>query len=235
MPNSDWGTTTTPSSATRTLTDVVGGAALPTNVSHFGALANAAGFLKNDGSGGLSYDNTPQNTALWGSITGTSAQAAPAGGWTGNHGAMSMGTLSATSGSFTLPVVCHSMSAGANFTGNWSGANYWGIGPISSHGIRLGMVNSSNAFMTPPGDMSLQVDASVSMTALTATTGTFSAPVRPGSYTVATLPAGTVGQMAYATDARKAGEGSGAGTGLLLVYTNGNWRDPSQAYAVATA
>jgi hypothetical protein len=84
------------------------------------------------------------------------------------------GPLSATSGSFTLPVVCHSMTTGANFTGNWLGANYWGIGPISSHGIRLGMVDSSNAFMTPPGDMSLQIDASVSMGALTATSGTFS-------------------------------------------------------------
>jgi hypothetical protein len=67
----------------------------------FGSLTNAAGFLKNNGSGVLSYDNTPQNTALWGSITGASAQAAPAGGWTGNHGAMSMGALSATTGSFT--------------------------------------------------------------------------------------------------------------------------------------
>jgi hypothetical protein len=97
----------------------------------------------------------------------------PIGGTTGTFS----GALSATSGSFTLPVVCHSMSVGANFTGNWSGANYWGIGPISAHGIRLGMVDSSNAFMTPPGDMSLQIDASVSMGALTATTGTFSGNV----------------------------------------------------------
>jgi hypothetical protein len=68
-----------------------------TNLTTFGSLANAVGFLKNNGSGVLSYDNTPQNTALWGSITGASAQAAPAGGWTGNHGAMSMGALTASS------------------------------------------------------------------------------------------------------------------------------------------
>jgi hypothetical protein len=70
----------------------------------FGSLANAPGFPKNDGSGVLSYDNTPQNTALWGSITGTSAQAAPAGGWTGNHGAMSMGALAATTGTFSSTI-----------------------------------------------------------------------------------------------------------------------------------
>jgi hypothetical protein len=62
----------------------------------FGSLANATGFLKNNGSGVLSYDNTPQNTALWGSITGASAQAAPAGGWTGNHGPVNVTTLKAT-------------------------------------------------------------------------------------------------------------------------------------------
>jgi hypothetical protein len=63
MPNSDWGMTSTPSSATRTLTDVVGGTAL-----------------------------------LWGSITGTSSQAAPPGGWTGNHGPVNVTTLTATAG-----------------------------------------------------------------------------------------------------------------------------------------
>jgi hypothetical protein len=67
----------------------------------FGSLANATGFLKNNGSGVLSYDNTPQNTALWGSITGASAQAAPAGGWTGNHGAFAVGALTATQATIT--------------------------------------------------------------------------------------------------------------------------------------
>jgi hypothetical protein len=58
MPNSNWATTSTPTSTTRTTTDVVGGAALPTNVSHFGSLANATGWLKNDGSGNFSYTLT---------------------------------------------------------------------------------------------------------------------------------------------------------------------------------
>jgi hypothetical protein len=105
------------------------------------------------------------------------------------NNAVSIGALSATSGSFTLPVVCHSMSTGANFTGNWSGANYWGIGPISAHGIRLGMVDSSNAFMTPPGDMSLQIDASVSMSA-----GTINGPVEIGTGADKTsINSGTIG------------------------------------------
>jgi hypothetical protein len=70
----------------------------------FGSLANAAGFLKNDGTGVLSYDDTPQNTALWGSVTGASAQEAPAGGWTGNHGAVNMTALTATTGTFSSTI-----------------------------------------------------------------------------------------------------------------------------------
>jgi hypothetical protein len=131
----------------------------------FGSLANAAGFLKNNGSGVLSYDNTPQNTALWGSITGASVQAAPAGGWTGNHGAMSMGALTATSGTFSLPIACTQSTTGySNFNGNWSGYNNWGIGPISAHGLRLGMIDPpTKAFMAAPGDMSLQIDSSLTV------------------------------------------------------------------------
>lgn len=59
--------------------------------------------------------------------------------------------------------------------------------------------------------------------------------VNPGTYTVATLPAGTASAMVYATNGRKTGEGAGLGTGVLAIYTNGAWRDPSQAYAVVVA
>jgi hypothetical protein len=130
--------------------------------------------------------------------------------------------LSATSGSFTLPVVCHSMSTGSNFTGNWTGANYWGIGPISAHGIRLGMVDASNAFMSPPGDMSLQIDGSVSMAALTATTGAFSSSVSMGALTATT---GTFGVSVYITNTNTGINGSGfslnAGNGYALRFWNG--------------
>lgn len=46
-----------------------------------------------------------------------------------------------------------------------------------------------------------------------------------GRYTVATLPATpTNNPLAYATNGRKVGEGSGAGTGVPVYYSNGAWR-----------
>ena len=43
-------------------------------------------------------------------------------------------------------------------------------------------------------------------------------------YTVATLPAGSEGMQAYATDGRKAGEAAGLGTGVPVYFSNGIWR-----------
>lgn len=43
-------------------------------------------------------------------------------------------------------------------------------------------------------------------------------------YTVAQLPAGKEGYIAYATNGRKTGEGAGAGTGVPVYYSNGKWR-----------
>lgn len=45
-----------------------------------------------------------------------------------------------------------------------------------------------------------------------------------GAFTVATLPAGTAGAIAYASNGRKVGEGSGSGTGVPVYYSNGEWR-----------
>ena len=45
-------------------------------------------------------------------------------------------------------------------------------------------------------------------------------PLRPGVYTVSTLPSGcTPGQLAYASDARKSGEAAGAGSGSPVICT----------------
>jgi len=44
------------------------------------------------------------------------------------------------------------------------------------------------------------------------------------NYLVASLPVGIEGQLAYALDGRKIGEGSGAGTGVPVFYSNGFWR-----------
>lgn len=66
------------------------------------------------------------------------------------------------------------------------------------------------------------------------TTLDVSGPVRPGSYTVATLPAGVPGALAFASNGRKVGEAAGAGTGILVVYSNSSWRRPSDDTAAAS-
>lgn len=44
------------------------------------------------------------------------------------------------------------------------------------------------------------------------------------SYTVAGLPTGAAGMIAYASDGRKNGEGGGAGTGVLVFHDGTAWR-----------
>ncbi len=61
------------------------------------AALSGTGFVKST-AGTISYDTNTYalaSAAVWGGITGASAQAAPAGGWTGNHGAMAVGALTA--------------------------------------------------------------------------------------------------------------------------------------------
>jgi hypothetical protein len=55
-------------------------------------------------------------------------------------------------------------------------------------------------------------------------------------YTVANLPTNVVeGQIAFATNGRKTGEGAGSGTGVLVVRDNSNWRVVSEALPVVTS
>lgn len=49
-------------------------------------------------------------------------------------------------------------------------------------------------------------------------------PATLKSYTVAGLPAGAEGQVAYATDGRKTGEGGGGGTGCPVYFSSTHWR-----------
>ena len=49
------------------------------------------------------------------------------------------------------------------------------------------------------------------------------APVAP-PYTVASLPTGSAGRIAFATNGRKNGEGSGSGTGVLVFHDSVAWR-----------
>lgn len=48
--------------------------------------------------------------------------------------------------------------------------------------------------------------------------------IQLAKYTVAGLPAGSEGQLAYATNGRKVGEGVGAGTGVPVYFSNASWR-----------
>ena len=53
-----------------------------------------------------------------------------------------------------------------------------------------------------------------------------------GTFTVATAPSASNGHTAYFTNARKSGEGVGAGTGVLAVYTNGSWSNVEDYSAI---
>ncbi|WP_164712246.1 hypothetical protein [Methylobacterium currus] len=62
---------------------------------------------------------------------------------------------------------------------------------------------------------------------------TVNGSIRPGSYTVATVPAGAAGGLVYVSNARKAGEAAGSGTGVLACFSNGAWRRLSDETPVA--
>ena len=52
-------------------------------------------------------------------------------------------------------------------------------------------------------------------------------------YTVAALPAGAAGKVAYASNGRKVGEGAGAGTGVLVYHDGTAWRRTADDTTVA--
>lgn len=56
------------------------------------------------------------------------------------------------------------------------------------------------------------------------TANTFTNPQRLPSYTVAGLPAGAAGDIAFTSNGRKNGEGAGAGTGVLVFHDGTAWR-----------
>lgn len=62
----------------------------------------------------------------------------------------------------------------------------------------------------------------------------FKALLFAASYTVAALPAGLNGALAFATNGRKIGEGAGAGTGVVVAFSNGSWRRLSDDSVVAS-
>ena len=60
-----------------------------------------------------------------------------------------------------------------------------------------------------------------------------STTIKPGVYTVAGLPAGTAGDIAYASNGRKAGEGAASGTGVLVFKDGSAWIAVDTGAAVA--
>jgi hypothetical protein len=57
-----------------------------------------------------------------------------------------------------------------------------------------------------------------------ASSNTFTQPQKMPSYTVAGLPAGSAGLIAFASNGRKNGEGAGLGTGVLVFHDGTAWR-----------
>ena len=116
-------------------------------------------------------------TATWGGITGASPQAAPAGGWTGNHGAVSMGALTATTGTFSSTVSLPSVGRSQFVAGNGDDASLsmCNIDLLVWNGFGLWNPTTGGAF---PNQRSIYFDVrngaagfggAVSMGALTAT------------------------------------------------------------------
>lgn len=75
-------------------------------------------------------------------------------------------------------------------------------------------------------DTSADADRKLSLTNLLAGLGVV-------TYTVSALPTATANRMAYASDGRKSGEGSGAGTGVLVIANGTNWKTVDTGGTVA--
>jgi Ice-binding-like len=83
------------------------------------------------------------------------------------------------------------------------------------------IVSNTTTITVPRGGASAPVFSSTpTVTSLTATGAIVAGTtLQTGSFTVASLPAGIEGQIAYATNGRKVGEGPGNGTGVPVYYS----------------
>jgi hypothetical protein len=125
--------------------------------------------------------------------------------------------------------------------GNWAGSVLAGssitLGGGTLNGRALahtGAVTISIAtIITVPAASSPAFTSTPTLTTLT-TTGAIVAgtTLKAGSFTVAGLPAGTEGQIAYATNGRKVGEGPGNGTGVPVYYSTQGGSPPVTGWHV---
>jgi hypothetical protein len=90
------------------------------------------------------------------------------------------------------------------------------------------VTHSSGVFTVSTGDWRITTAGTNAASAVTVggtqtlTAKTLTAPVLT-SYVVASLPAGSAGALAFASNGRKNGEGGGAGTGVLVFFDGTNW------------
>ena len=198
------------------------------------------------------------NNALTSNTTGTGNHAFGDGALglcttgAGNHG-LGKGALAAlTTGGYNTGVGFQPLSA-CNGTGNigigpnvgqnlTSGTYNTFLGYQTALGITTGSNNTilgsrvsglsaglTGAIILAIGDGTIILDYNNTA----ASAWSFIKPLIPPKSTVAALPTGIEGMIAYSTNGRKVGEGAAAGTGVPVYFSNGNWRTLSADAAVA--
>ena len=121
--------------------------------------------------------NNKLSAQTWGGITGSSAQASPSGGWTGDN--VSTGKFKATSGALYGQLGPNDLIF--NRTGLFSYIQQFGIG--GSLGFAVSNASAGDTLaLTLASTGAATFASSVSMGALTATTGNFSSAVTSNSY-----------------------------------------------------
>ncbi|AWN47121.1 hypothetical protein DK419_13030 [Methylobacterium terrae] len=123
---------------------------------------------------------------------------------------------------------------------NDTGLQYWGWGLGDALGggnsganLKLFSYGDGGGFLSGPIVINRATSQTVLMSLAVTGGTTLGGTLQLAFYTVATLPAGTVGVVVFASNARKPGEAAGAGTGVLACYSNGAWRRLSDEAAVA--
>ncbi len=164
--------------------------------------------VQGTGASAYSYNDTGAATpsgALPGNPVGTGLTISTWSGQTGNQ-ITGTGFSFTSKGTFIMPV----------------GAVY---GIVGSDGSPV-LGSSSNKHYQYCGSAGYQIQNSTDTGVVAFWNDTSSAsyvPMGLAAYTVSGLPAGSNGQIAYASNGRKAGEGVGSGTGVPVIYTNSAW------------
>lgn len=190
-------------------------------------------------------DRSSRNFFSGGPATSVSSTAFPLRAPSGTLGAPSY-SFSANTGTGIALVSGGAFGTNAGMSLGGNGNGYWGAGVTPSNqsilvgnaGAVLAWVNGQPTAAAPDTSISRTAAASVGIGsgASGSTAGLLIAArvsVNGSAFTVATLPAGVEGQISYATNGRKVGEGAGAGTGVPVYFSNGSWRVFSTDAAVA--